>query len=273
MTGPFAPPPADGADGWSDQDPTSARTPVPPDPAVPEPRGETEAPSVSAGTPPVQRDAAPAAAPVVAVSLVKAPAVATTSPSPTASPPPSAAPAAPATPVPVPQAEPDTGPAAAPVAADPSPPKVSLSKAPPGDAPPMAPAAGGRGALPLALVGALTALMVLGVGYLGYRLNAERQTEAAREQAITASRDAARLLFSYDYTTLDEDFAKGLSVTTGQFRDDYSRTTTDVVAGVARQYKAVVVADVVESAVIDAAPDEVTTLVFLNQATTSTQIT
>lgn len=137
----------------------------------------------------------------------------------------------------------------------------------------MAPAVGGRGALSLALVGALTALMVLGVGYLGYRLNAERQTEAAREQAITASRDAARLLFSYDYTTLDEDFAKGLSVTTGQFRDDYSRTTTDVVAGVARQYKAVVVADVVESAVIDAAPDEVTTLVFLNQATTSTQIT
>ena len=157
--------------------------------------------------------------------------------------------------------------------ADPTPPKVSLTKIPLTDAPASASAAVGRSAWPLALVGALTALMVLGVGFLGYRLYTERQTEMARDEAVAASRDAARLLFSYDHATLDEDFAKGLSVTTGQFRDDYSRTTSQVVAGVARQYKAVVVADVVESAIIDAAPDEVTTLVFLNQATTSTQIT
>ncbi len=113
--------------------------------------------------------------------------------------------------------------------------------------------------------------MVAGVAYLGLRLRAEAQTESARNEAVAASRDAARLLFSYDHAKLEEDFAKGLSVTTGKFRDEYARTTSQVVTQVAKDYKAVVVADVVESAVVGASPDEVTTLVFLNQATTSTQ--
>lgn len=255
MTGPFAPPPADGADRWSDQDPTQARTPVPAEPVPVEP---------------VPAEPVPAPDPPPTVSLAKPPtdAPAALGPPPTSSVP---APPAPAGPPPAPR-PPAAVPPISPVTPDPPPLKVSLTKAPPAGAPPT-PTRRGRGVLPLALVGALTALMVLGVGYLGYRLDTERQTEVARDEAISASRDAARLLFSYDHTTLDQDFAKGLSVTTGQFRDDYSRTTSQVVADVARQYKAVVVADVVESAVIEAAPEEVTTLVFLNQATTSTQIT
>lgn len=48
-----------------------------------------------------------------------------------------------------------------------------------------------------------------------------------------------------------------------------SRTTKDVVTDVAKQYKAVVV---VESAVVVASPREVTTVVFLNQATTSPEV-
>jgi Mce-associated membrane protein len=128
------------------------------------------------------------------------------------------------------------------------------------------------GLLLLVLVGLLTAVMVAGVAFLGLRLRAESQTEAARSEATVASRDAARLLFSYDHTTLEEDFAAGLSVTTGDFRDEYSRTTKDVVTELAEQYQAVVEATVVESAVVEASPDEVTVLVFLDQATTSTQI-
>ena len=129
-----------------------------------------------------------------------------------------------------------------------------------------------RRLLPVLLVGLLALVLLAGTVALGLRLRAEQQTEQAREQAVAASRDAARLLFSYDHATLDDDFAKGLAVTTGEFRDEYSRTTKDVVAPVARQYKAVVQADVVESAVVEAEPDEVVTLVFLNQATTSTRV-
>jgi Mce-associated membrane protein len=136
------------------------------------------------------------------------------------------------------------------------------------------PAASGRSRPPLALllVGLLTLAMVAGVVYLALRLRDEGRTETARSEAVAASRDAARVLFSYDHATLDEDFERGLSVTTGEFREEYARTTEDVVKDVATQYKAVVVAEVIESAVVSAAPEEVETLVFLNQATTSTQI-
>ena len=133
-------------------------------------------------------------------------------------------------------------------------------------------ATGPRALLPLVLVGLLTLAMIAGVAFLGLRLRAQSQTEAARDEAVVASRDAARVLFSYDHATLDADFERGLSVTTGAFRQEYSRTTKEVVTDVAKQYKAVVVADVVESAVVGASPREVTTVVFLNQATTSTQV-
>ena len=130
-----------------------------------------------------------------------------------------------------------------------------------------------RSVLPLVLVGLLTLALLAGTAFLGYRLRQEQLTSQARDEATAASRDAARLLFSYDHATLDEDFAKGLAVTTGDFTESYRKTTTEVVKPVALQYKAVVVADVVESAVIEAEPHEVTTLVFLNQGTTSTRVT
>ncbi len=154
----------------------------------------------------------------------------------------------------------------------PSPADQPAADPPPADPPPAAAPPRQAGLLLLVLVGLLTAVMVAGVAFLGLRLRAESQTETARSEATVASRDAARLLFSYDHTTLEEDFAKGLSVTTGDFRDEYSSTTKDVVAELAKKYQAVVEATVVESAVVEASPDEVTVLVFLNQATTSTQI-
>jgi len=129
-----------------------------------------------------------------------------------------------------------------------------------------------RPPLALLLVGLLTVAMVAGVAFLALRLRDEGRTETARSEAVAASRDAARVLFSYDHATLEEDFARGLSVATGDFREEYARTTEEVVKDVATQYKAVVVAEVIESAVVSASPDEVETLVFLNQATTSTQI-
>lgn len=158
--------------------------------------------------------------------------------------------------------------------ADPEPGAAGTSAAAEGSAGGGADSGGARRRPPLALllVGLLTLAMVAGVAFLALRLGDEGRTETARTEAVSASRDAARVLFSYDHATLEEDFARGRSVTTGDFRDEYARTTEEVVKDVATQYKAVVVAEVIESAVVSASPDEVETLVFLNQATTSTQI-
>ena len=130
----------------------------------------------------------------------------------------------------------------------------------------------GRAWLPLAAIGTVVALLIAGTGYLAWQLRQDARAEQAREEATAAARDAARLLFSYNHETLEQDFEKGLSVTTGEFRDQYRRTTVDVVTPVAEQYDAVVVAEVIEAAIVQASADRATALVFLNQGTTSTRV-
>jgi Mce-associated membrane protein len=136
-------------------------------------------------------------------------------------------------------------------------------------------AAAGRRRLTLPVVALLlvTALMAAAATYLWLQVREHDQTESARRSGLEASRDAARLLFSYDYRTLDKDFATGRALTTGEFRNQYAKTTTRVVADVARQYKAVVKADVVGAGVVRATPNEVVTVVYVNQVTTSTRVT
>ncbi len=118
----------------------------------------------------------------------------------------------------------------------------------------------------------LALLLAASTLFLGLKSADDRATEKARTQAVAASRDAARILFSYNNRTLDADFARGLAVTTGPFRTEYEKTTTQVVKPVAEQYSAVVQAEVIESAVVSASSDTVTTIVFLNQTTNSTRV-
>ena len=115
------------------------------------------------------------------------------------------------------------------------------------------------------LLAALTAL--LGVTSVGTRGGGD--VGDARRDALAAARTATRLVFSYDYRHLDKDFAAGKAVTTGKFASDYERTTSKLVDEVAGKYKAVVVADVSDAAVVRASKDRVVTLVFLNQRSTS----
>jgi len=115
--------------------------------------------------------------------------------------------------------------------------------------------------------------MAAATAYVWLQVRDHARTESARKSGLEASRDAARLLFSYDYRTLDKDFKTGLALTTGDFRNQYNKTTTKVVADVAKQYKAVVKANVVGAGVVSATPTKVVTVVYVNQVTTSTRVT
>lgn len=127
------------------------------------------------------------------------------------------------------------------------------------------------GLLPVLALSLLTVLVLL-TGYLAWQVREDVRSDTARDEALAASRDAARLLFSYDFEQLDQDFERGLAVTTGEFREEYERTTREVVRPVAEQYDAVVEADVVEAAVVSATADRVVTVAFVNQTTTSTRV-
>ncbi|HVM27307.1 MAG TPA: hypothetical protein VM433_06500 [Mycobacteriales bacterium] len=128
-----------------------------------------------------------------------------------------------------------------------------------------------RSLLPVLALALVTVLLLL-TGYLGWQAWQQSRTEAAREDALEAARTAGRVLFSYDHEQLDEDFEAGLAVATGTFREQYERTTRDVVRPVAEQYDTVVAADVVEAGVVSAQPERVVAVVYINQTTTSTRI-
>lgn len=159
--------------------------------------------------------------------------------------------------------QPEDPPSAEPAPAEPTPAAPQQAPTPPGR---------GRAWVPATAIGLAVALLAGTTGLLAWQLRRQALAQEARPDAVAAARDAARLLFSYDHQTLEADFAKGLAVTTGAFREEYSRTTSEVVTPVAEQYDAVVVAEVVEAAVIDAEAGAVTALVFLNQGTTSTRV-
>ncbi|WP_053751301.1 hypothetical protein [Streptomyces sp. MMG1533] len=131
-------------------------------------------------------------------------------------------------------------------------------------------------ALCLVLVAALVAVAVL-----GWQYREGRQADRARGQALTAARKAAPVVLSYDYRHLDRDFARARTHLTGDFRDEYRKTTRTVVAPAARKYHGVVKATVVAPAsggppaasVVSSSPEKVIVLLFVNQVTKSTQVT
>jgi hypothetical protein len=122
--------------------------------------------------------------------------------------------------------------------------------------------------VPTVVLAVLVLLAAVGVVYAGVSLrNAEAGEAAAETGQVTAARYAEQLL-SYDYSHLDEDFSQAQRLLTDDFRKEYIQAT-DVVRDQAVQDKAVIKAAVVATSVVSAEPDEVKTLLFVNQTTTT----
>nr|WP_142214954.1 hypothetical protein [Streptomyces sp. SLBN-118] len=137
-----------------------------------------------------------------------------------------------------------------------------------------------RGRFCAVLAGLVVALLAA-VAVLGWEYGDGRRTQGARTEALAAARKAAPMVLSYDYRRLDKDFAAARGHLTGTFRDEYGRTTARVVAPTAAKYHGVVKATVVKppgggapaASVVSASPDRAVVLLFVNQVTTSTQVT
>ncbi|MFI6853296.1 hypothetical protein [Streptomyces sp. NPDC050416] len=134
---------------------------------------------------------------------------------------------------------------------------------------------------PLTLL--LAALLVVGLvalAALAWQYREGSQTETARTEALAAARKAAPVVLSYDYRRLDKDFSRARAHLTGDFRDEYGKTTKTVVAPTAEKYHGVVKATVAApgsggapaASVVSASPDKVVVLLFVNQVTESTQV-
>ncbi|MEU8849428.1 hypothetical protein AB0C70_24965 [Streptomyces sp. NPDC048564] len=147
------------------------------------------------------------------------------------------------------------------------------------DAPPEDEGRPRRRRLLTVVLGALVMAGLVAVAVLGWQYRDGHQTESARAAAVAAARKAAPVILSYHYRHLDRDFTRARAHLTGDFREEYEKTTKTVVGTTAKKYQGVVKATVAAPATgapaasfVSATPDKVVVLLFVNQVTKSTQV-
>jgi Mce-associated membrane protein len=118
----------------------------------------------------------------------------------------------------------------------------------------------------LAAVVALVFVAALGAaGYLGWQLKQSRDTAAAGRAALTVAQSYAATLTTVDSNKIDENFTQVLNGATGEFKDMYSQSATQL-----RQLlidnKATSKGIVVDSAIKSASKTKVEVLLFIDQS-------
>jgi Mce-associated membrane protein len=90
------------------------------------------------------------------------------------------------------------------------------------------------------------------------------EKETASRESVAAATAAARAIFSYDHKGFDAAVNNGKSFTTGEFTREYEQTTSALREAVISE-QAVVRAEVSAAGVVQAQPDRVEVLLYVNQ--------
>lgn len=111
----------------------------------------------------------------------------------------------------------------------------------------------------------IAVVLVLAVGgYLWWDKVRLADADNASRESLAVAPAAAAAIFSYDYRTFDDSVANGRSFTTGSFTDEYAKTTA-ALKDTALKEQAVVTAQTTVSGIVDAGPDRVDVLLYVNQ--------
>ncbi|GIH75909.1 hypothetical protein [Planobispora longispora] len=112
-------------------------------------------------------------------------------------------------------------------------------------------------------------VLAAAVGVMLADLGRLRAGEDAGRDALAAARSFAADMLSYDYRTIEQDFARAGGYTTGGLAEHYRRLAATM-GPPARQQRLVQSATVVEAAVESAGPDHAEVLLFVNMNTART---
>ena len=122
----------------------------------------------------------------------------------------------------------------------------------------------------MVLVVALTVLgCTAGLVWRSLHTPSAEDVQQVRTEAVEAGRKSAKVLLSYDHRSLAKDFAAGRKVATGDFREQYEKTTKKAVTPNAKKHDVTVTAEVVSASVVRASPNRVELLMYVNQNTVS----
>ncbi|MFI6865504.1 DUF3329 domain-containing protein [Nocardia sp. NPDC050406] len=127
-----------------------------------------------------------------------------------------------------------------------------------------------RRAVP-ALVAVLLVGLAAATGILGWEYKQQRDLEAASSAALRAATDYAVTLTSVDTNNLDANFTAVLAGSTGEFRDVYTKSSTQL-RQLLIDHKASGHGVVLQAAVKSASEDEVVVLLFVDQTVSNTEM-
>lgn len=121
------------------------------------------------------------------------------------------------------------------------------------------------------VVALLVTAALAGVGYGGWMAYQQHQLNVASRDAQHAAEKYAVVLTSIDTNAIDQNFTDVLNGSTGEFKDMYSKSSTQL-RQLLLDNKAAAHGTVLESAVQSATPDRVVVLLFVDQSITNSQV-
>jgi len=120
-------------------------------------------------------------------------------------------------------------------------------------------------------VGALPGVamvLTLASGYFAWINGSADAVAAARTESVRAASDAAVALLSYKADSVDSDLSAARELLTGEFKDQYTSLTRQVVIPGAKEKHISAAAKVSAAASVSAAADHAAVLLFVNQTVT-----
>jgi Mce-associated membrane protein len=118
------------------------------------------------------------------------------------------------------------------------------------------------------LLPALALVLAVGAGVLRFFDSGVRDSDVARDQSLQAAKDSTVALLSYKPDTVEQQLTAARDRLTGEFRDQYTDLTTNVVIPGAKQKGISAVASVPGAASVSANPGHSVVLLFVNQTVT-----
>lgn len=119
--------------------------------------------------------------------------------------------------------------------------------------------------LALIVLPVLAMLLTAAAGYLKYELARAQGTDIARTEAMTAAKDIVAQMLTYQPIIAEDQLNSALELTTGAFHDEYAKQIHEVVIPGANAKNVYATSTVPAASVIDASPNRVKTLLFVNQ--------
>jgi len=119
-----------------------------------------------------------------------------------------------------------------------------------------------------AVLPALAFVLAMGAGVLKFMDSGVRDSNAARDQSIQVAKDSTVALLSYKPDTVEQQLTAARDRLTGEFKNQYTDLTTNVVIPGAKQKAISAVASVPAAASVSTDPGHSVVLLFVNQTVT-----